>query len=270
MALDPVIAFLAIGISVKNPRKVLSKVTDYTAFLDSDVLCQAAGMDNTKRAEVIQKARQLLESLNQQGIGILLGDAIPEKLRGLEDPPTFLFYRGDIGLLNSPYSIAFIGSRKINEPDYWLAELVVRKLAPRYPVAISGGAIGIDQKCMRTAMAQGLRVISVIGSGIDQGSISTRKICDEVLANGGLVISECFLGEPAAAKNLVSRNRLITGLSDVVIPVVWATKSGTAHGVNFAIMQNKRVIDLHYKQYTPRPQSEYLECFPHTVRWVIE
>ena len=80
--------------------------------------------------------------------------AYPDKLRGILDPPTVLFCRGDLELL-SAVTVAVVGTRKPTPYGMAVAEKLAGDLAGLGVGVISGMARGIDTAAHRGTLLAG-------------------------------------------------------------------------------------------------------------------
>lgn len=149
----------------------------------------------------------------------------------IPDPPLLLFARGDTTLLEpSSRRVAVIGTR---EPDLYGVQVARRfasTLAAAGVVVVSGGARGIDTQAHRAALESGGRTVAVLASGFDHPSPSSaRPLHDEIARSGGLLLTEVPPGFDARPHYFPDRNRLIAGLSEVVLIAQAAARSGTLH-----------------------------------------
>ncbi|MCM2529700.1 DNA-protecting protein DprA [Shewanella algae] len=169
-------------------------------------------------------------------------DNFPERLRKISPSPMWLFVQGSIENLHKP-SVAIIGSRKSSEDGLWLTKFTVAALANLNIVTISGLAKGIDQKAHQESINFSIPTVAIIGTGIDNNyPAGSEKLRREIIDNGGTIVSEYLLGQSFSKENFVRRNRIQAGLANIVIPVEWNIKSGTAHTVNFSKDLNKSLI----------------------------
>src|SRR5882762_6234520 len=89
------------------------------------------------------------------------------------------------------------------------------------------GARGIDTAAHEGALWGEGRSVAVLGSGIDVDYPPNNRNLFERLANGGgAVVSELAPGTVPAARNFPRRNRIVAGLSDAVVVVRAALRSG--------------------------------------------
>lgn len=165
----------------------------------------------------------------------------PEKLKQIYDAPKTLYIKGEKNVLNET-GIAIIGARMCSIYGKNVTEKFSYDLAKRKIVTISGLARGIDTAChMGTVRAKG-KTIAVLGSGIDIIYPGENKLlAEEIIKNGGAIISEFPIGMRPLPTNFPRRNRIISGLSDGVVVVEAKQKSGTFITVDFALEQGKEV-----------------------------
>ncbi len=165
----------------------------------------------------------------------------PDKLRNIYDPPVTLFVKGNIEALNSD-SIAIIGCRDCSKYGENISINFAYELAKENISIISGMARGIDSAAhIGTLRAKG-KTIAVLGSGLDRiYPKENLMLYNEIILNGGAVISEYVIGTEATKMNFPARNRIISGLSNGVVVVEAKQKSGTLITVDFALEQGKDI-----------------------------
>lgn len=174
----------------------------------------------------------------------LIGDKIPEKLRLIDAPPKQLFYRGenpDNHLHGA--SVAIVGSRKPTAYGREVTTQLARDLARAGVVIISGLALGVDSIAHKACVEAGGATIAVLPCGPEMIYPSThRGLAKQIIDRGGTLLTEYDEGTPALKQNFIARNRLVSGMSDVVIVTEAAEKSGTLHTANFALTQGRTVM----------------------------
>lgn len=70
------------------------------------------------------------------------------------------------------------------------------------------------------------------------------KLCEDIIENGGLVISEFEDEKNVESSNFPRRNRIVSALSECVLVIEAAFRSGTSITANLAWEQGKRVYAL--------------------------
>ncbi|HET7103353.1 MAG TPA: DNA-processing protein DprA, partial [Terracidiphilus sp.] len=137
----------------------------------------------------------------------------PERLKEIYDPPPVLWVRGNSALLARP-SIAIVGTRHPSPYGTGVTEMLARDLAARRLLVISGMARGIDTCAHKGALAARMPTAAVWGTGIDViYPKENKKLAEEILATGGVIVSEVPLGTFPAPQNFPRRNRILSGLS---------------------------------------------------------
>lgn len=200
---------------------------------------------------------RLMGELERKNIKLLFNaqSSFPEKLRQIPDPPFWLFVEGNPDLLRQP-SIAVVGTRNATGDGISLTQMLIAALADQEVVIVSGLAEGIDQKAHNEALRFHLPTIAVLGTGIDQEFPKhSNALRSRIVASGGAIITEYLPNQSYSGENFVRRNRLQVGLSEVVIPVEWKLKSGTAHTVSFAKAYGRALA----MPYMPFPNLDSIE-----------
>lgn len=163
----------------------------------------------------------------------------PERLKEIYDPPPVLWLRGDARLLSRP-AIAIVGTRHPTPYGSGMAEMLARDLAARRLLIVSGMARGIDSCAHKGALAARMPTLAVWGTGIDVVyPKENRKLAEEIVAQGGAIVSELPMGTFPAPQNFPLRNRIISGLSVAVLVVEAGENSGTRVTARCAAEQNR-------------------------------
>lgn len=185
------------------------------------------------------------EKLQTRGIGVLgLRESnYPQKLFKIPDPPPILYYKGNCDILDKP-SVAVIGARACSNYGSLAAKELGKELAAMGIVVVSGMARGIDSICQRACLEYGGESIGVLGSGIEICYPPENKVLYEKLQNRGCLLSENLPYTPPNAGLFPLRNRIISGLADVIVVIESREKSGTQITVDMALEQGKEVYAL--------------------------
>lgn len=143
-----------------------------------------------------------------------------------------------------PKSVAIVGSRHNTRYGEEVAYNLAYKLAKKGVVIVSGLAYGIDSVGHRAALDAGGTTVAILGTPIDQIYPKNHTdLAKEIIAKSGAVISEYAPGAKVYPKtSFLERNRLISGLSDVVVIVEAAARSGTLNTAAHALEQGKDVF----------------------------
>ena len=141
-------------------------------------------------------------------------------LDSVKDAPEYLYYRGDISLLQGDV-VAVIGSREISERGLAVTRNISRALCRRGKTLLNGLALGCDAEALREAVECGGKGIAVMPCGLDQIYPKTnRELAEELLEKGGCLVSEYPAGMHPRKESFVARDRLQALFSGMVIVVV--------------------------------------------------
>lgn len=181
-----------------------------------------------------------------QGLS-LFDDEYPTLLQQCADPPLVLFCRGNLELLKSDYPVAIVGSRRATKYGELAVQKIIAGLAAQPLVIISGLAYGIDAITHRAALANRLPTIAVLGGGLADESIYPREnflLAQDILNSGGLLVSEYTPTTTARKYQFIARNRIIAGLSKIVVIAEAAAKSGALITADFGMEYNRTVMAI--------------------------
>jgi DNA processing protein len=168
----------------------------------------------------------------------------PVLLKKIANPPPLLFIRGNRGWL-SRLQIAMVGNRSSTLLGRETARAFARQLSNAGLIVTSGLALGIDAESHRGAMLGSLPTLAVLGSGVDQiYPARHRKLADQILQDGGSIVSEFALGSGALPANFPRRNRIISGLSLGTLVVEANLRSGSLITARYAAEQNREVFAI--------------------------
>ena len=211
----------------------------------SSLRLRAESVDSILKREFHDKAQAEFEKVKEIGGDVLVLDdgSYPELLREIDDPPITLYVKGDWQACFEQPCVAVVGSRKCSTYGENASEMLSRDLAANGVCVVSGLARGIDTAAHRGAIAGKGRTIAVLGTGIGQVyPKENAKLVDEILANGGAVVSQFPLNTPPIPENFPYRNRIISGLSLGVLIIEASERSGSLITARLAMEQNREVL----------------------------
>ncbi|WP_455107158.1 DNA-processing protein DprA [Porphyromonas sp.] len=173
----------------------------------------------------------------------------PEQLRVLGGAqPPLLYVRGNLPLLHSApthATLAIIGTRHPSYEGLTTAYRIAREEAKQGAIILSGLAYGCDAAAHRGALDAGGHTIAVVATGLDRTHPEEHQaLQEEIIASGGLVLSEYPLGTPVDKYRLIARDRLQAALSSAVLVIECGLKSGTMHTVHFAERYHRPIYAL--------------------------
>lgn len=166
-------------------------------------------------------------------------------LQQIPDCPQKLYCRGNLKLLKEKHLVAIVGSRRATSYGLLQTKKLAFELARAGVVIVSGLALGIDGVAHRGALEAKGKTIAVLGTPISQLYPATNEALGrDIIKNGGLVVSEYSPEDPVFASNFARRNRIIAGLSQVVLVTEAAQKSGALITADLALQYNREVMAL--------------------------
>lgn len=191
--------------------------------------------------QYLAQAAQTYDRLRSAGIFFChrQEDSYPERLQTIPDPPMGIFYKGT--LMREQGAVAVIGARECSYYGQAMAKALGEALGQRKLAVVSGMARGIDGIAQAAAMAAGGTSYGVLGCGVDICYPSSNRTIYENLMKSGAVLSTYPPGTQPKAINFPPRNRIVSGLADVVVVVEAGRKSGTLITVDMALEQGKEV-----------------------------
>ncbi len=170
-----------------------------------------------------------LASFGDDGLQVLTWDdpAYPANLARLNNRPILLFVRGDLRTTDES-AVAIVGTRQPTDRGRRIANRLACELAGRGLTVVSGLAMGIDTAAHRGALSAGGRTLAVLGAGLRQ-PVHPRQNDDlaRQIAVSGAVVSESLPNEPLRRSALMIRDRVVSGLSRLVVVVEAQEKSGS-------------------------------------------
>ena len=167
----------------------------------------------------------------------------PALLREIYDPPSFLYARGDLSLLQTP-QLAIVGSRRTSQQGQQNAYQFSKAFAENGFTITSGLALGVDTESHRGALACDGNTIAVLGTGIDVVyPRRNRTLFDQIVAQG-LIISEYPPGREAHRGQFPRRNRIISGLSLGILVIEAAVQSGSLITARCGLEQGREVFAM--------------------------
>lgn len=192
-------------------------------------ICPAGVIDAELKVAKAAKARLLC-----------LGDALyPKSLADISDAPPLLWAIGDLSILQRPM-IAMVGARNCSSLGARMARALSHDLGTRNHAIVSGLARGIDTAAHIAALKTG--TVAVMAGGVDVIYPAENADLAENVAQQGLRISEQPMGLRPQARHFPRRNRIISGMSQAVVVVEAAAKSGSLITARDALDQGREVL----------------------------
>lgn len=166
----------------------------------------------------------------------------PDALRHIPDAPVALFLRGSVLCFEKP-RVAMVGSRAASHSGVALARQLAATLSRAGVCVVSGLAQGIDCAAHAGALSVQCPTVAIPGSGLDNlYPRSHTGLAQEILAAGGILLSEYAPWVAPRPATFPARNRLISGLAAGVVVVQAAHRSGSLITARLAAEQGREVM----------------------------
>lgn len=179
----------------------------------------------------------------------------PENLLEIPQPPTKLFYAGEIPDWEEKTFLTVVGTRRPTAYGRDVCDELIAGLSGLPVVIVSGLAIGIDALAHESALRHGLPTIAFPGSGLDPSVLYPRqnlKLAQKILDTGGALFSEYEPKFTATNYSFPQRNRLMSGLARATLIIEATPKSGTLITARLALEYNREVLAVPGSIYSPQ------------------
>lgn len=160
-----------------------------------------------------------------------------------------LWYRGDLSIASLP-GLAVIGTREATPEGIAGGMFLSAEFAKRGFNIVSGLAIGCDTCGHKGALKVGGKTTAFLANGLDYDSIypdENKELAEEIVAKGGLLLSEYHIGQSVNRYSLVARDRLQAALSKATLVVQTGIKGGTMHAANTTLKAGKTLYAMKFK-----------------------
>lgn len=238
---------------------------------------------STALVEKLEQARSklagqvlLVEQLSHDHIHLLtaLDDNYPRLLKSSlkrEQTPPVLFYAGDLRILERT-TIAIIGSRNAGEESLAFTRAVAQYLAEQGANVISGNARGVDRAAYEGATSTEGCTTVVLPHGIRKLSgVQWRALLAKIEAGNVLLLSQFHPDAQWVVSRAMERNKVVTGLAQIVIVAESDMQGGTWAGANGALRQNRPIYVREPASSSSLPGNKALiELGGHPLPWPVE
>ena len=254
--LDKIVMWLSTFefMTYKKAMFIIENFEDLDEFFENihayrPILCQyfeTSEVEELIKHRSLSYIEKLIISYNKLSIEVVTikSDKYPELLRETDAPPIMLYCKGDVSLLKSE-CLAVVGTRRATKYGRDNCRKFVNDIAASGVTIVSGLAEGIDTCAHKACLEVNGKTIAVLGGGLlNIFPVSNMGLAEEILAKGGLIVSEYKPSEQSLTFHFPIRNRIIAGLSKSVFIVEATEKSGSMHTKNYALDYNREVFIL--------------------------
>lgn len=220
-----------------------------TAFNAND-LSAIDGL-SVKKAENFLRLRdnvdvdKVLNEVENRGISYLTFDDenYPYMLKNIDNPPSVLYYKGNLQNCNLERTLAVVGSRRATRYAKEALTKIVGELGGTDICIVSGLATGIDTTAHVAALENNLKTIGVIASGFDYTYPAANKELYKKIEDGnGAVVTEYFPTFQPIKFRFPQRNRIVSGLSYGTLVAEASLKSGALITANLTLEQGRELM----------------------------
>ena len=169
----------------------------------------------------------------------------PPLLLEINDPPKSMRIVGE--LPQTEKYLCVVGSRKYSEYGKNVCEKLIEGLRGYSITIVSGLALGMDGIAHKAALRAGLPTVGVPGSGLGEKSlypVTNRMIAEEIIENGGALLSEFEDDWKPRLYSFPQRNRIMAGMCHATLIIEAELKSGTLITSKYAIEYNRDVFTV--------------------------
>ena len=213
-----------------------------------------------KATRELDKAKRILDVQAKAGVITIpyYADDYPYHFRNLcYDAPLLIHVSGDLELLKREDTVTIIGARAADKDGLNAAYQFGRQIGGQAHVVISGLALGCDTAAHRACLDAGGQTIAVVASGLDITHPKVnRSLQEEIVTNGGAILSEHPFGVKANPTRLVARCRMQVALTQSLIVAQCPIISGTMYAVRFAQEYNDKLLGWKHDIYAVRYDTQ--------------
>lgn len=222
-------------------RRLIAEHGSAQAALDAlPSIAEAAGAkgyrpaneaDIRAEAKAARKADAKLLTLGAPGYPVRLAD--------VADAPPVLWAQGSTACLGKR-CVALVGTRNASSLALRMARALGRDLAAAGVTVVSGLARGVDMVAHSAALDGG--TVAVHAGGLDKVYPDEHADLAAQIAAAGCNLSERPFGLSPTARDFPRRNRIVSGLSQAVVVIEAAARSGSMITARDAADQGREVL----------------------------
>ncbi|MDR2436673.1 MAG: DNA-processing protein DprA [Endomicrobium sp.] len=190
-------------------------------------------------SSISRKAETELELAQKSNISTVLYTDVnyPKPLRDLPGKPLVLYIKG-----TDFDSISIVGSRNISNYGKTVTSEFASYFSKKGITIVSGLARGVDTLAHITALENESRTIAILGNGLLVNYPTENRKLQEIIPQNGAIISEFPLKQMPGKGTFPRRNRIIAGLSKVMLLTEAGIGSGATITARFCAEYGKDVF----------------------------
>jgi DNA processing protein len=165
-----------------------------------------------------------------------------QRLKMVALKPEIVYALGELPAA-SRLSVAIVGTRRPTLYGKKVSFDFAYSLAQQGITIVSGLAYGIDSAAHKGALAANGHTVAVVAHGLNSiYPLGHTQLAQQIVMQGGCIISEYPDGTPVMKHRFLERNRLVSGLADVLLVIEAGEQSGTSSTIQYALEQGKEVF----------------------------
>lgn len=185
------------------------------------------------------------KAFDYEGVKIVTweDELYPPLLKEIPDFPLSMYYIGTLKKEYYDFPVAIVGSRMASTTAKNALNRIVRELKNSPITIFSGIAYGIDATAHQAALDNNLKTIAVIATGVDDRYPNqNKKLYQDILDNGGAILSEYPLKTTPYKGNFPQRNRIVVGSSKGTLVAEAKIHSGAMISANLTLEYNRELM----------------------------
>ena len=216
----------AVSTDMFSSHNIISEIKNILSSSKKDI-------DEDEIFNLVEEAKETLFRCQEESIEIIpiLSEDYPLQLKEIKDPPPVLYCKGNLELLYDSI-VCIIGTREPNENGLKISERVGQYFSANQWTICNGLAEGVDNYSIKTNEKVHSNVIGILAGGLNYNQKKTllkktAKNAEQVLHNGGLLISEMPLDKREDTFSVVKSCRIQAGISNGLLLVQSSLDGGS-------------------------------------------
>ena len=265
---DEIFYRLALGqvenVGIKTAKKLIGHFGSAQEVfrLSGRELMQVQGMAHSRATAISgfsdwDKVEKEFDYAESKGIKVLTytDPLYPNRLKHCEDGPLVIFVKGEANLC-APRMMSIVGTRRLTEYGKLMTRKLVESLVPYGVTVVSGLAYGIDGEAHKACVDFGVPTIAVLGHGLNKiYPPAHTRLANEMVDNGGALISEFTIDSKPDRENFPQRNRIVAGMCDATLVIESAASGGSIITAELANSYHRDVFAFPGRVGDPRSEG---------------
>jgi len=250
-AVSPFIELGAYEALWEEPKASFKTLADRFAKRTGTLPSDFVERSNAARYANEVHARLIDAGIKNYGVRVHGAGEYPQRLRDAEYPVELLYFQGWWELVNSPRSVAVVGTRNPSDEGLRRTKKLVAALLEDNFTIVSGLAAGIDTAAHTAAISAGGKTIAVLGTPLSKAYPAANAALQKEIGSNHLVVSQVpvkrYWNQPNPTANhyfFPERNVTMSALTNATIIIEAGDTSGTLVQARHALKQNRKLFIL--------------------------